>query len=416
MASDRPPIRRPLSSDDCSDCFRHVSDPEWQEFKRAKEGEQIGDEEVLKGFGLFETSVESAAQPPRCPKSCLVCSGQYRTLHSQANIHTLRYEKAFSDADAANQISNSLKAIRANFAAIRQLIQQYGDTFVRRWSKKSAAKRYKLLISVMPQVYKRGSDGLSLGKISCSNLADCRGTLLLPWLNIEYLSQDPHSLFALLHARTTNSLSSWALFDQYQLAGSFSQGALSVAYNPHCVAMDGGDDSAYGVLVPWDVEKAHRREIIGFPMAQLICDAQELLSSNLKSIVEMVLENGLEEATQGNGNWIRLIGSDFRADSDSSSFQRRPMAFTSPPSLCLDKMLETFRSRHASAMDEAELLQTDPAFAKDLLSTAERSIVHKTVSNPYATDTRHERFDCMLTSFFSLDRAVIAFGLPYSHR
>ncbi|KXT06536.1 hypothetical protein AC578_6104 [Pseudocercospora eumusae] len=377
----RPPIKRPLAKDDCSDCFRHVSDPEWQQFQRAKEGEKVGDEEVLKGFGYFDksfASVESAAQPPKCPKSCMVCSGQYRTLHSQANIHTLRYAKALSDADAAKQISNRLKAIRANFEAIGQLMQQYGDVFVKRWSKKSPGKRYKLLISVMPQAYKRGSDGVSLSTISCSQCADCRSALLLPWLNIEYLSQDPHSLFALLHTRATNNnLSSWALFDQHQLAGSFSQGALSVAYNPHCVMMDGGDDVAYGALVPWDMGKAHRREIIGFPMAQLIFDSQELLSSYLKSTVDMVLQNGLEEATRGDRYWTKLIESDFRADSNSSSFQRRPMAFATPPTLCLAKMLETFQSRHASAKDEAELLQTDPAFAKDLLSTAERSTVHK---------------------------------------
>ncbi|KAF7187268.1 hypothetical protein HII31_11356 [Pseudocercospora fuligena] len=380
MTSSRLPTMRPRSRDDCSDCFRHVSDPEWQQFKIAKEGEQVGDEEVLKGFGYFDkssTSVESAAQPPSCPKSCTVCSGQYRTLHSQAHIHILRYETALSDTDATNQISNSLKAIRANFGAIGQLMQQYGDTFVKRWSKKSIEKRYKLLMSVMPKAYKRGGEGVSLSKISCSNLADCRIALLLPWLNIEYLSQDPHSLFALLHTRTINSLSSWALFDQYQLAGSFSQGALSVAYNPHCVEINGGDDVAFGALVPWDMERAHRRDIIGFPMAQLIFDSQKLLSSYLKDTVEIVLQNGLEEATRGDCNWMKLTERGFRADSDSSSFQRRPMPFATPPTLHLTKMLETFRSRHASAKDEAELLQTDPAFAKDLLSTAERSMVHK---------------------------------------
>lgn len=68
-------------------------------------------------------------------------------------------------------------------------------------------------------------------------LSALKPQLLLPYLSVEVLSEDPLMLLALIHHRSTARISDWAIFDGMQIRSSFSQGVLEANYNPHCVTM-----------------------------------------------------------------------------------------------------------------------------------------------------------------------------------
>lgn len=58
----------------------------------------------------------------------------------------------------------------------------------------------------------------------------------------------------------------------------------------------------YGKLVPWDKDQAHRWDIVRFPRAQLVIEAQSMLLKFVRGVIEGVLENVLIESMSN--TWI----------------------------------------------------------------------------------------------------------------
>lgn len=110
-----------------------------------------------------------------------------------------------------------------------------------------------------------------------------RKTCLLPYLNVEALSQDPLRFLGLLYNRTKYSPEQWAPYDNSLLEKHWDMGSLALDYNAHSIILSGPE---YGTITPWRKIEAHRWTSVGFPRAILILEAQAYLLSFLRSMVE----------------------------------------------------------------------------------------------------------------------------------
>lgn len=114
--------------------------------------------------------------------------------------------------------------------------------------------------------------------------------MLLPYLNVVALKDNPALISALLHRRTRYSLEDWAAFDMYESKDAWKNGLLALEFSPLCVVVHGNDYSKAG---PFEIDTAHRGDIAGFPRAQLLLEAQ----SNLMAFLPWVVDLALEEPT-----------------------------------------------------------------------------------------------------------------------
>jgi hypothetical protein len=104
-------------------------------------------------------------------------------------------------------------------------------------------------------------------------------------------------------------------------------------------------------------------EIIGFPKAQLILEAQAHLLKVLSGVVERLTEGSLPESSLG--NWTRIAERGFKqagACKFASSFVNQP--FSPPPTFDVEKLLKIATTRRDVAGDHVELLQTDPSYLR----------------------------------------------------
>lgn len=118
--------------------------------------------------------------------------------------------------------------------------------------------------------------------------AHFRNNYLLPYLSVDDLKSNPFRFLSLLHCRTNNEVEDCVSFDVQQTKMGWEMGLLATEFCEHAVQMHG---PKYGQVVPWDGKKAHRWEIVGFPRAQLVIEAQSILMSFLRKTVERLLEN-----------------------------------------------------------------------------------------------------------------------------
>lgn len=159
-----------------------------------------------------------------------------------------------------------------------QLLESHRDTIVSRWSKKSRKKREAILLRAMPELFKQRwihalhcytEEHNQSGMLRRN--PDTRKQLLMHWLNLEVLRNNPSKFLALLHARTLYSPQEWAPFDDRQLGLGWASGQFDIRFSTKCVVMYG---ESYGYLVDWNAAQAHRVEISGFPRAEIVLEEQ----------------------------------------------------------------------------------------------------------------------------------------------
>jgi len=190
-----------------------------------------------------------------------------------------------------------------------------------------------------------------------------RRQLLLPWLSVEVLKTNPAVLFALLHYRSTHPPQEWAAFDSRQLTLSWAYGWLDVNYSAKCVVMYG---ARYGQLVDWEAGAAHQADILGFPRAQFVLEAQAYLMEVLCTIVEMVLEGADDSQPARTEKWRELTTTaGFRRTGEVEFWsQYTNPAFSAPPDLDIGYLLSLAKTRLDATGDHLSHLQCDAAYMR----------------------------------------------------
>jgi hypothetical protein len=136
-------------------------------------------------------------------------------------------------------------------------------------------------------------------------------------------------------------------------------GSFGVLFNPNAIIMYG---PKYGELTGWNEKQAHCLEIIGFPRAQLILEAQAHLMRVLGGVIER-LTKGLQESSPD--SWTRIAELGFKHASScefASSFVNQP--FSPPPTFDIEKLLVIAATRRDLTADHIWLLQTDLSYLR----------------------------------------------------
>jgi hypothetical protein len=204
-----------------------------------------------------------------------------------------------------------------------------------------------------------------------------RNAFLLPYLNLEILKTNPAVLFGLLHGWTHYSPEDWAPYSNRQLIISWAAGFLGVDYCGSCVVMHGPN---YGELAKWESEPAHRLDIVGFPRARLILEAQTHLMKFLRKLVEEILE-GIDLEKPGSSNkWTEMTRLGFKEVGEAefwSTYTYQP--FSAPPIFNVDDLLSIAQTRLDVMGDHLWLLQTEPAYMRRYIRVLTQGELFKTV-------------------------------------
>ncbi|KAK3115233.1 hypothetical protein LTR53_005644 [Teratosphaeriaceae sp. CCFEE 6253] len=319
-------------------------------------------------FGHIDQAPESSATPPTCPDSCKTCAQQYRQTRLQQDKWAA-YDACLTDEDAKNDVCSKISRARTSFDHVAGRLETSGNTVMKRWTEMSVSKRAAILKVALPYIQNRPWAAASL----LYKQADENGYTwksrhaewLLPYLDLQSLSDTPWRLLALLHHRTQHSIEEWFMLDTQQLRVPFAQGTLSLAYNPHCVVTHG---DRFGHLQQWDEAAAHRFDIVGFPRAQVTFEAQAQLGESMKMIVDLLLKI---EAPTGNSKWLSSVKSGFGQPASGKTLSGiLDWPFNAPPVFDGHALLETLRLRRDTAKTQLRGVQDDPDLAQQLLEQA----------------------------------------------
>ncbi|KAH0164206.1 hypothetical protein KCU67_g5250, partial [Aureobasidium melanogenum] len=333
-------------------------------------------------------TLTSKAALPTCPETCKVCAQHYLPKFAVCHPIAPRAMVPYSDTEAAQTTADYVKRINDDRDAIRAKLKMYGDLLLKRWQRKSIEKRATVVRTAMPEIYSRRfqsarllSDNkrafaqhystISIKKFKARGAEQCmtdsmqalklhndshRKQQLLPFIDIETLSQDYMSLLALLHHRSGPDITDWVMHDFEHLRA----------------ALIGRWDH----LLSTHTQSAHRHDIIGFPRAVLILEAQATLFAFLCKTVEILLEPSIQGATVGHQQWDVLVQSDFGKIGPKPLVGRRLEAFRSPPRLDMATIVETLVTQTEIMFDELWLQQTDPLYLRAHLVQAKDSELH----------------------------------------
>lgn len=180
-------------------------------------------------FSYPSYTLISKAALPTCPETCETCAQHYLPESKDWNPEVSRAMIPHSDTEAAQITADYVKCINADRDAIRARLKMDADLLLKRWQRKSVEKRATVVRTAMPDILARRfqtarlfyeqrrvvkgywstldkkkrsrgfdrymAEGMQALKIH--NDAH-RKQHLLPFIDIESLSQDHMSLLALL--------------------------------------------------------------------------------------------------------------------------------------------------------------------------------------------------------------------------
>ncbi|CAD6449295.1 47be4bfb-565e-42b9-9ca9-fb9789dd0b6c [Sclerotinia trifoliorum] len=233
------------------------------------------------------------------------------------------YRRSLSNDEAKQIAASYINNMQQDRKYLTERLTLCGDIVLRRWKKKSQDKRQSLLLEVIPNICEKRwiilrlgftPEGKQIPPINSNGemearSPDTRHHLLLQWFSLEVLKTNPAVLFALLHNRTVYSPQDWASFDARQLNISFPCGYFDFDFSAECVMMQG---LRYGEVVDWKDCLAHRADILGFPKARLVLEAQAYLMSSLRKIVDGILQGFDTNASPAAEKWNSMVLMGFR--------------------------------------------------------------------------------------------------------
>ncbi|KAK5715019.1 hypothetical protein LTR15_010435 [Elasticomyces elasticus] len=347
------------------------------------------DHEPVPTFACPGYPFESKAALPACPGSCTICTAQYFSHPYQENPSWRKLLDMHSDAQAAAAAQGFVDSANKDLALVRERIGTHGDALLKRWTRRSVKKRAELVLKAMPEA---SPDNFAwarmqndLARSFSAFLHECRSTSaggakaaqklqdlssayearsrkmhLLPYCDAQTLSEDPMALLSILHHRANSDSADWVTFDMEQTKLAFEALIACLPYNPHAVVMYG---THYGRLIPWNKQSSHRLDIIGYPRAVVTLEAQSVLAGFLRTMVDLILENDIDVASQGRSQWNALVTSGFHWTPGPLS--RRLDAFNAPPQYDLEAVVRMLEERHRAMVDEIEGLQSDPLYFRN---------------------------------------------------
>jgi hypothetical protein len=327
------------------------------------------------------SDVEASICPPPC--ECVDCQHGFYASEEQYKA-CFWYRGRISDRDAQRIAAGHIQVAQQERQYLLQRLASHADTIVNRWKKKGREKRQALLVDTIPELYEHRwliprycfmpeCKLVGLGGRTWAR----RCQLLLPWLSLEVLKMNPAVLFALLHNRTAYPPQDWATFDGRQLILSWACGHFDVEYSDKCIIMYG---PKYGELVDWQAAPAHRADIIGFPKARLILEAQAFLMGALRKIVDKILEGVDLSKPATSEKWKLMTSLGFRHTGELELWSPYTnQAFSEPPVFSIDNLVSLAQTRLDALGDHLWFLQTEPAYMRRYIKVLYQGEFYKVI-------------------------------------
>ena len=317
-------------------------------------------------YAALETRLEESIRRPPC--ECFDCQDGFYTAREQREEPRLSYRDRLSNVEAERRARSMVEKIHIFGEALKSRLEVLADVLMSRWTKLSQEKRRALLKGAAPELEEnqwlipRYSYQRERLYIHQRNLRR-RHQLLLPWLNVEVLTTNPLVLFALLHYRTIYDPPRWAAFDSRQLTLCWAAGFFDVDFSKKCVVMYGEN---YGSLVDWEEKAAHRAEILGFPRAILVLEAQAYLLEVLDNIVSRILAGVDSSQLPRTEKWKALVNNKVFKEPGAVELwspYTHP-AFSPPPKFDSKYLVSLAKSRQDATADHLLYLQCDAAYMR----------------------------------------------------
>ncbi|KAI3341162.1 hypothetical protein F4824DRAFT_516357 [Ustulina deusta] len=305
---------------------------------------------------------------PPC-SDCPYCEISFYSLKDQGLDGFIMYSSDLSVEEANGIISGYLSTIREASDVLAGRMEMHADLFMSRWKKYSQAKREDLLRAIAPNIAPNPWHTFDYEGIPPAALEErvcdpkTRHQLLLPWLDIETLKTHPHTLFALLHYRIRHPPQAWAPFDIKQLNFGWQLGYFKVRFAHTGVMVHG---LRYGELTDWDCPASRRADILGFPKAELLFEAQAYLMATLRDLVLQVLSGVDERISIRTSKWRELTAtSNFRLTNEIELWSPHIFpAFSPPPTLDLHHITSLANARLSAIRDHLWQLQCNPTWMR----------------------------------------------------
>ncbi|KAG9563939.1 hypothetical protein KCU71_g5110, partial [Aureobasidium melanogenum] len=317
------------------------------------------------------------------PCACSNCEQQFVRKELQ-QIDRHRYESVIAPDVARNLLADFVNKTNSDRSYLAGLCHKYGNTILSRWRKKSRDKREALLLQADPSIERepflrlRDEPELRAWRVMRHTR---RKSWLLPYMNTTLMKENPLILLGLIHHRVQHTPEEWAPFDSDLVRQGWSNGMQSLEYCGHyCIVMNGVN---YGKLVSWSKEAAERWDIVGYPRARLVIEAQALMYSRLRSIVDLILEGVKGDSVGASDKWQEMVQIGFKQSNNIelwSDYINQP--FSSPPKFDVDYYCSLAKARMQAAQDHLWLLQTDPSYVR-------RFIKVMAVGEVYRSDWKH---------------------------
>ena len=317
---------------------------------------------------LYAASV-SALEDSIChpPCECSDCQTGFYTAKEQYQPG-FSYCRRLSVDDAKGIVHSYVKQTNEARARLAGHLRSHADVFMSCWKKCSQDKRQALLKNAAPDLEERQwiltrYSYMDESKFIHSRSQSRRRQLLLPWLSVEVLKTNPAVLFALLHYRSLYPPQDWAVFDCRQITLSWASGWLDVDYSAMCVVMYG---PRYGDFVDWEAGAAHRGDILGFPRARLVVEAQAYLMEILCNIVDKILDRFDDTQPARTEKWRELTTTaGFKRTGEVEFWSPYTnQAFSAPPLLDIGYLLSLAKTRLDVIGDHLWYLQCDIAYMR----------------------------------------------------
>ncbi|USW48747.1 hypothetical protein Slin15195_G020660 [Septoria linicola] len=308
--------------------------------------------------------------PVSTAQTCEICNDNYRHL----GIRT--YTAFLKEDNALAIIKAHLESITSDHAYICQQISARGDQILTRWKRFRPNRRADITRKAFEGFPKSNWGHLHAYFSVCEEgitpaaRQRSRQSLLLPYVSQEIFLQDPANLLSMLDLRREHVPAEWAWVDHKASQFGRRINLLDMSYSDAIFATTAG---AYGQPVKFEHEAFHRWQQIGFPVAQVLFEAQHTLYTALRKVTDVLLD-GAGDKSDGDSLWKASAATNFaeltRTQTMGSDLYLpiRPL-LAPPPSFSLDPMAEMISARLEAIDEELWLLQTDIISAYDQVAT-----------------------------------------------
>jgi len=337
-------------------------------------------------------NADSPICPPPC--ECVDCQNQFYMTEEQKQDR-FSYKTQISDVEAREILKDYISRIRNDREFLQKQCVVYGDKILSRWRKKSRQQRAACLLHAEPDLYPQQwfIPRYTNTSPEWKDARKYRKSFLLPYLNVELLKTNPAVFFGLLHNRTLYPPEDWVSFDNKELTLGWAMGYFDLEFCGHCVVMHG---ARYGELAPWEPKAAHRSDIIGFPRARLIIEAQACLLGFLRRVVDQILPSASPEQPVSSSKWVEMTKMGFKKGGDLAFWsQYTYQPFSAPPVFNIDTLLSQAKARLDAKGDHLWLLETEPTYMRrhiqlilqgEIIKSSERRVTYPMILGEFCYD------------------------------